>query len=134
MAGFVDVTSSGRPAPRRSFPLTACPRRTEAIAICATTAGFVFAAPRDVPRIAGVVFAEHSEHGYLAAPIARHLMETFFAKAEGDPLPVLPPPARPAVAPDRANLPAGGSVAEPPASPGTPVRAGEVVNGSGGDE
>ena len=95
---------------------------------------FVFAAPRDVPRIAGVVFAEHSEHGYLAAPIARHLMETFFAKAEGDPLPVLPPPARPAVAPDRANLPAGGSVAEPPASPGTPVRAGEVVNGSGGDE
>ena len=27
---------------------------------------FVFAAPRNDPRIAGVVFAEHSEHGYLA--------------------------------------------------------------------
>ena len=51
---------------------------------------FVFAAPRDDPQIAGVVFAEHSDHGYLAAPIARHIMETFFAKQEGAPLPVLP--------------------------------------------
>ena len=41
---------------------------------------FVFAAPRDDPRIAGVVFAEHSEHGYLAAPIARRMIETYFAK------------------------------------------------------
>ena len=41
---------------------------------------FVFAAPRDDPRIAGVVFAEHSEHGYLAAPIAKRMMETYFAK------------------------------------------------------
>ena len=56
---------------------------------------FVFAAPRDNPQIAGVVFAEHSEHGYLAAPIARHVMETFFAKQEGRPLPTLPLPARP---------------------------------------
>ena len=60
---------------------------------------FVFAAPLDRPRIAGVVFAEHAEHGYLAAPIARHVMETFFAKAEGQPLPVLPPPAPPAAVP-----------------------------------
>jgi penicillin-binding protein 2 len=60
---------------------------------------FVFAAPRDAPRIAGAVFAEHAEHGYLAAPIARHVMETFFAKAEGQPLPVLPPPAPPAAVP-----------------------------------
>jgi penicillin-binding protein 2 len=51
---------------------------------------FVFAAPVDNPQIAGVVFAEHADHGYLAAPIARHIMETFFAKQDGEPLPVLP--------------------------------------------
>ena len=56
---------------------------------------FVFAAPRDDPQIAGVVFAEHSDHGYLAAPIARHIMETFFAKQDGAPLPVLPPRVTP---------------------------------------
>ena len=54
---------------------------------------FVFAAPRDNPQIAGVVFAEHAEHGYLAAPIARHVLETFFAKQEGSRLPTLPPRA-----------------------------------------
>ena len=58
---------------------------------------FVFAAPRDAARIAGVVFAEHGEHGYLAAPIARHVIETFFAKEEGLPLPASPLPARPPV-------------------------------------
>ena len=56
---------------------------------------FVFAAPMGDPQIAGVVFAEHSEHGYLAAPIARHVMETYFAKQEGTPLPTLPLPSRP---------------------------------------
>ena len=60
---------------------------------------FVFAAPRDNPEIAGVVFAEHSEHGYLAAPIAKHIMETFFAKKEGRPLPTLPLPAQPIAVP-----------------------------------
>ena len=59
---------------------------------------FVFAAPRDDPQIAGVVLAEHAGHGYLAAPIARHLLETFFAKQEDRPLPVLPAPARPGAA------------------------------------
>ena len=44
---------------------------------------FVFAAPRDNPRIAGVVFAEHSEHGYLAAPIAKRMMETYFEARAG---------------------------------------------------
>ena len=58
---------------------------------------FVFAAPRDDARIAGVVFAEHGEHGYLAAPIARHVIETFFAKEEGLPLPASPVPAKPPV-------------------------------------
>ena len=57
---------------------------------------FIFAAPMGDPQIAGVVFAEHSEHGYLAAPIARHVMETFFAKQEGRELPILPLPSRPA--------------------------------------
>lgn len=49
---------------------------------------FVFFAPRDNPEVAGVVFTEHSLHGYLSAPIARHVMETYFAKKEGRPLPV----------------------------------------------
>jgi penicillin-binding protein 2 len=48
---------------------------------------FVFFAPRDDPEIAGVVFAEHAEHGANAAPIARHAIETFFAKQDGLPLP-----------------------------------------------
>jgi penicillin-binding protein 2 len=50
---------------------------------------FVFFAPRDNPELAGVVFAEHSEHGYLGAPIAKHVIETYYAKKEGQPLPVL---------------------------------------------
>jgi len=53
---------------------------------------FVFFAPRDNPQIAGVVFAEHAEHGASAAPIAKHALETFFAKREGRPL---PPPLKP---------------------------------------
>jgi len=58
---------------------------------------FVFFAPRDNPEIAGVIFGEHNEHGYLGAPIARHVIETYFAKKEGQPLPVLAP--APGVAP-----------------------------------
>jgi len=49
---------------------------------------FVFFAPRDNPEIAGVVFTEHSEHGHFSAPIAKHVMETYFARKEGRPLPV----------------------------------------------
>jgi penicillin-binding protein 2 len=52
---------------------------------------FVFFAPRDNPQISGVVFVEHGGHGgTFAAPIAKHIMETFFAKQEGRPLPSLP--------------------------------------------
>lgn len=51
---------------------------------------FVFFAPAGSPEIAGVVLAEHAEHGYAAAPIARHVLETYFAKKEGRPLPTLP--------------------------------------------
>ncbi len=51
---------------------------------------FVFFAPRDNPQVAGVVFVEHGGHGgTTAAPIAHHVLETFFAKQEGKPLPVL---------------------------------------------
>jgi len=51
---------------------------------------FVFFAPRDNPRISGVVFVEHGGHGgTTAAPIAKHVLETFFAKREGKPLPSL---------------------------------------------
>jgi penicillin-binding protein 2 len=52
---------------------------------------FVFFAPHDKPEIAGVIFAEHAEHGYLGAPIAKFAMETYLAKKEGRPLPTLPP-------------------------------------------
>ncbi len=57
---------------------------------------FAFFAPRDNPEIAGVVFAEHGEHGTSAAPIARHVLETYFAKEAGQALPVFKPPAAPA--------------------------------------
>jgi penicillin-binding protein 2 len=51
---------------------------------------FVFFAPRDNPQISGVVFVEHGGHGgTTAAPIAKHVLETFFAKREGRPLPTL---------------------------------------------
>lgn len=52
---------------------------------------FVFFAPKDNPELAGVIFAEHGEHGYLGAPIAKHVIETYFAKKEGQPLPKLTP-------------------------------------------
>jgi penicillin-binding protein 2 len=51
---------------------------------------FVFFAPRDNPTIAGVVFLEHGIHGANAAGVAHHVLDTFFAKQDGRPLP--PPP------------------------------------------
>jgi penicillin-binding protein 2 len=57
---------------------------------------FVFFAPRDNPELAGVIFAEHAEHGYYGASIAKHIIETYYAKKEGRPLPVLEKPAPPA--------------------------------------
>ncbi|HLG54620.1 MAG TPA: penicillin-binding protein 2 [Vicinamibacterales bacterium] len=81
---------------------------------------FVFFAPRDNPEIAGVIFAEHGEHGYLGAPIAKHVMETYFAKKEGRPLPALepknPPPAVPESDPD-----------SPPALPAETVAENQIV-------
>jgi penicillin-binding protein 2 len=59
---------------------------------------FVFFAPKGQPELAGAIFAEHSDRGYLAAPIARHIMETYFAKQDGRPLPQLVTPVPPVVA------------------------------------
>jgi len=68
---------------------------------------FVFFAPHDKPEVAGVIFAEHAEHGYLGAPIAKYAMETYFAKKEGRPLPTLQPkPAAPVIV--AANEPPSG--------------------------
>jgi penicillin-binding protein 2 len=53
---------------------------------------FTFFAPRDKPEIAGVVFLEHGIHSANAASVAKHILETYFAKKEGRPLP--PPPTR----------------------------------------
>jgi penicillin-binding protein 2 len=51
---------------------------------------FVFFAPRDNPQVAGVVFLEHGVHGSNAGAITRHVLDTFFAKKEGRPLPPKP--------------------------------------------
>jgi penicillin-binding protein 2 len=75
---------------------------------------FVFFAPRDNPEIAGVIFGEHNEHGYLGAPIAKHVVATYFAKKEGLPLPELTPkpaPAPPEADPDTAPVELGAPVA-----------------------
>jgi penicillin-binding protein 2 len=72
---------------------------------------FVFFAPHDKPEIAGVIFAEHAEHGYLGAPIAKYAMETYFAKRDGRPLPTLPPKSgtAPIVAANQASPAPGGT-------------------------
>ena len=69
---------------------------------------FVFFAPHDKPEIAGVIFAEHAEHGYLGAPIAKYAMDTYFAKKEGRPLPTLQKPATPAIVATAATAAPGG--------------------------
>ena len=53
---------------------------------------FTFFAPRDNPEIAGVVFLEHGIHSANAASVAKHILMTYFAKKDGQPLPA--PPTR----------------------------------------
>jgi hypothetical protein len=65
----------------------------------------VFFAPRDNPEIAGVIFGEHSEHGYSAAPIARHMIATYFAKKRGEPLPPFTAPGLPPPTPPNEEVP-----------------------------
>jgi penicillin-binding protein 2 len=83
---------------------------------------FVFFAPRDNPEIAGVIFAEHGEHGYLGAPIARHVVETYFAKKEHRPL---PPPVKGPVQPSVPD--------QDPDSPGTDISS-PVADAVGGPQ
>jgi len=66
---------------------------------------FVFLAPRDNPEIAGVIFGEHAEHGYSTAPIARHMIATYFAKKRGEPLPVFTAPGLPPPSPPEEEVP-----------------------------
>jgi penicillin-binding protein 2 len=85
---------------------------------------FVFFAPRDNPELAGVIYGEHNEHGYLGAPIAKHVIETYFAKKEGRPLPVLPSKNAPAPPP----VPDPDS---PPAIPPVAVASAQPVEAAG---
>ena len=87
-------TRSSRPA---GNPLPArCRARARGTTRELRDHGFlVFFAPKDNPEIAGVIFGEHNEHGYISAPIAKYVMETYFAKKEGKPLPKLTPPGGP---------------------------------------
>jgi hypothetical protein len=50
----------------------------------------VFFAPRDNPTVAGVIFLEHGIHGPNAASVAHHVLDTYFAKVDGKPLPPSP--------------------------------------------
>lgn len=73
---------------------------------------FVFFAPRDNPEIAGVILAEHAGRSGESLPIARHIIETYLAKKEGRPLPVLEPAATPnavATTAPASPRPAGGT-------------------------
>jgi penicillin-binding protein 2 len=59
-------------------------------------AWFEFYAPRGAPEIAGVVLAEHGGYGAQSAvPIAKFVLETYFAKKDGLPLPSIVPEAAP---------------------------------------
>jgi penicillin-binding protein 2 len=90
---------------------------------------FVFFAPAKNPEVAGVVFAEHSEHGSSAAPIAKYMIETYFAKKEGKAMPAYPelgknpPPPPPAEDAIVAGVPVPGEPVPitPPVAPVRPV-------------
>ena len=88
---------------------------------------FVFMVPRDNPELAGVIFAEHAEHGPLAAPIAKHIIETYYAEKEGRPLPVFPTPNAP-----RPDQPTRAVAAAAGAGAGTGTRAPVPVRAGGG--
>jgi penicillin-binding protein 2 len=84
---------------------------------------FVFFAPQDNPQVAGVIFAEHAGSGAASAQIARHALETFFAKREGRPLPPPPvagQPAPPVVGEDPPRQPDDLPEAPLPAPPPEP--------------
>jgi penicillin-binding protein 2 len=80
---------------------------------------FVFFAPKDNPELAGVIYGEHNEHGYLGAPIAKHVIETYYAKKEGMPLPTLAP--KPGSAPPAVPAPPEPDPDSPPVLEEQPV-------------
>jgi penicillin-binding protein 2 len=89
-------------------------------------AWFVFFAPRDNPQIAGAIMVEHGGHGgTTATPIAHHVLETFFAKQDGKPLPVLPPKAPP----QKIGVPAATDTAGRAGGPRLAVAAGGRAGG-----
>jgi len=70
-------------------------------------AWFEFFASRDNPEISGVIMAEHGGYGAQAAvPIAKFVLDTYYAKKDGRPLPEWPKPAV-ATVPAPAAAPAG---------------------------
>jgi penicillin-binding protein 2 len=73
---------------------------------------FVFYTPADHPTVAGAIFAEHGGFGAdSAAPIAKYVLETYFAKTEGRPLPTV-------------KAGPGGSLVIEPARPAAPAASG----------
>jgi len=92
---------------------------------------FVFFAPRDNPKIAGAVFAEHGLHGSSAAPIAKHVMETFFAKKEGRPLPASPLAPAPPRTTTATATPAPPTPVPAPATP-APAQPAPAAGSAGG--
>jgi cell division protein FtsI/penicillin-binding protein 2 len=84
-------TSAARPGRRRSSRTRGAAAGRSSKDLRDNAVGS-FSAPRDKPRIAGVVFLEHGIHGGNAARVAHHILDTFFAKEDGRPLP--PPPTR----------------------------------------
>jgi penicillin-binding protein 2 len=91
---------------------------------------FVFFAPRDNPQIAGVVFAEHGEHGGNAAAIAHHVLDTFFARQDGRPLP--PPPTDMRLELSRPPTPAAPPAPAPPTSPVDGTKPNQVAQNAVG--
>ena len=90
---------------------------------------FVFMAPRDNPVIAGVIFAEHAEHGYYGASIAKHIIETYYAKNEGKPLPTLEkPPVTTTIVAEAAADAAATPAPARPARPASPRSGGEQLS------
>jgi penicillin-binding protein 2 len=82
---------------------------------------FAFFAPRDNPQIAGIVFLEHGMHGGNAASVAHHILDTFFAKQDGRPL-----PPKPSIADFRIDFSDTAGVPRRP-RPATPAPAGTVA-------
>ena len=64
--------------------------REESARTCATTAGSCSSRRATTRKIAGVVFLEHGIHGPNAATVAHHILDMYFAKQDGQPLPLVP--------------------------------------------